>query len=210
MDRLVLFLSFTSFCLSFFTRLPQIIRIYKVKSTVGVSAISLLLEVWNCSCSVSYAYQFGLPYIEYAVNLMQTYIIFALYFRYSHTRPAARLLCILLICVILHTLVIFKITSPLVATLFMYTSLPLAPLSRILQILNVYHCQSSGSLSSLTYILQSVCVICRLLRVSLISSDRLMILKLSSMSLCNVALALVILKYTGEKAKSPNKEKHIN
>lgn len=212
MDHFLFVLSVTSFCLSFFTRLPQIIRIYRGKSTAGMSGTSLLLEVWNQSCSVSYSYLFNLPCIEYATNLLQTYIIVALYLRYNGERSPLRFISILIIFVILHSLVMLHVTSTSIAVLFMYSSLPLAPLARILQIIYVFQCGSSQSLSSLTYTLQSVCAICRLIRLSLISRDLAMIFKLSSMSLCNGALALVIVKFSGEKeSKKPSKKKkHIN
>lgn len=196
MVDLVAILSFISFFLSFFTRIPQIIRIIKLKSSRGINQTSLLLETWNLTCSVSYSFYFSLPYIEYSSLLIQTLVLLTLTIWFSPTyRPKVvrRTFIIIFVELALHFFVLMGLTSSWVPIFFMVSSLPLSPLSRILQILRVKSL-GPGSLSSLSYSLQSICTLCRLLCVLMVSRDKLMLLKLTTMTLCNSALAILIVK----------------
>ena len=137
---------------NFRTRVPQIIKIYEQKSTVGISINSLTVEVVSYALSTLYnltnSYRL-INYFEYIVLLIQDYILmaFVLFYRRkinSKTISAA----------ITYSFVVLMFATNIfpksILSYLIPATIPMGTTSKILQLVEIFKVKNTNDISSLS------------------------------------------------------------
>ena len=141
--------------LSFTNKLPQIINMYKSKEVIGLSYISIYLDVICTLFSSLYPFHKGyafLTYGEVVIVLFENLIIFLLSWIYDKNKSNKKNNISFIFFIISFLFICFKgILNEKTWTIIGSTSTSFAVLSKIIQIIRCYKVKNTGPLSTYTF-----------------------------------------------------------
>ncbi|XP_052217544.1 mannose-P-dolichol utilization defect 1 protein-like isoform X1 [Dreissena polymorpha] len=184
------------------SQVPQIFKILRKRSTLGVSFCSHLLLLQASSSTVAYAIYNRFPFSawgEHIVLMFMFVVLVCLLLQYNK-RPVASLvfMTVYILCMVL--LLWPTVPQRLVQTLYLL-SMPAMVLSRVLQMYKIHRTKCTGQLSATSSFL---CIFQGLGRITtsiLTTGDRLMIIAFAIGSLFNVLLFLQVMFYRRKTKK---------
>jgi mannose-P-dolichol utilization defect protein 1 len=140
---------------SFTSKLPQILNMYKSKTVIGLSSISIYLDVICTLCSSLYPFHMGYPFLTYGevvIVLIENLIIFLLSWKYNIDKSYRRNNLSFTLLIFSFLFICYKgILNEKSWKVVGSTSTSFAVLSKITQIIKSYKEKNTGPLSTFTF-----------------------------------------------------------
>ncbi|XP_052784557.1 mannose-P-dolichol utilization defect 1 protein-like [Mya arenaria] len=178
------------------SQVPQIFKILRKRSVLGVSFYSMLLLLHASSATVAHALLNGFPISAWGehIVLLQAYVVLVcLMLRYNDRSLAA--VAFMIAYVAFMSLLLLPSVPPRLVWILHFLSLPAVALSRLLQIYKIYRTKSPGQLSATSAFLCIFQGVGRLATSALSTGDVIMTLTFTVASLLNVLLFVQVMVY---------------
>lgn len=147
-------------------------------------------------------------YAEYIPMMFKSVFITILIIKYSSS--STNLLKVnLFLTIVFHGGILFNLLPlSLLNTTVRFSSLPLGVLSKLLQLTKMIQIQSSGSVSSLTWALNSLASLSRSITLFMSVKDKFLLVSITASTLLNLSISLTAVYYKNkEKVEEISKSK---
>ena len=184
-------------------KLPQIIKIVKSTSVLGISESSLALELVSATCLCLYSYLSNFPFLAYGETFFiaqQCLILNLLYWFYGKVDLSYRVLGVLFLSAVITVAGIFGLKRD---ALYMLGCLPISLniLARLPQIALNFRTKSTGQLAFLTFFLSFAGNLARIATTIAVISDRLTLVGHGLAALLNGTIVMQILLFSRKDYK---------
>ena len=188
------------FMMSWTLKVPQIISIYKNKSSKGVSSMSIYTDFFNVVASGLNCMKFNLPfsiYGEFISLILQNLIIVILYAYYNRNNNTKIIaFIIILITSILCFIGIYTDIYPSIVWDFIAASnLPFVTISRGSQYISLYKNKEVGSLSIESFLMRTFKNLIKMITLILETDKYILILNQGYNALLGLIMIIMILYY---------------
>ena len=196
---------------SFTNKLPQILYMYKMKEIIGLSFISIYLDILVTLFSALYPFHMGYPFLSYGecvIIFIQNLIVFFLAWKYDKNKSSninnisftIILFSFLFLC---YMQILDEKSWKLVAS----STAVLSTGSKISQILKSCKAKSTGPLSTLTFAMNMVGNLARIFTTIKETKDLILITRYFLSLTLNSTIFLLIIYYNWDKKEKKDDEK---
>ncbi|XP_067009317.1 solute carrier family 66 member 3 [Anabrus simplex] len=166
-------LSIITITLCLVLKIPQILNVYKVKSSKGLNLYGLLLELTSYSIMACYNYCNGyalLSYMEYPIILVQEIILIYLVLAYSELLNMFSFGCFGIYVGIVGSFVMGLLPKSILAILAPMCT-PVSASSKVVQLIEILRTKNAASVSLLTWFLSAFTNLTRVFTIYMDSAD---------------------------------------
>ncbi|XP_023335998.1 mannose-P-dolichol utilization defect 1 protein [Eurytemora carolleeae] len=189
-------------------KFPQVLKIMFGGSAVGISFLSVFLELLAITCSGVYSFASGFPFSAYGESVFlafQTALIGILVLWYSSGK------LISLLFIILYSVAVYLALDPALVPISILwygqaANIPMILLGKFIQIRANFSNGHTGQLSAITCFLLALGAIARIFTSIQETGDQLVILTYICSSAVNSIIALQVLWYWNADATQKKKE----
>ncbi|XP_043289889.1 solute carrier family 66 member 3 [Venturia canescens] len=170
-------LSIITIASCFILKVPQIINLIKLKTAVGISMLSLLLELTSYTVMTSYNYTNGysiLSYMEYPVILAQEFVLIYFVLKYLN-QLNTRSLTAAIFYFILSACLVFQVIPKMILTFMASICTPISASSKVIQLLAILRAKNADSVSPLTWLISAFTNLTRVFTIWMDSADLLLL-----------------------------------
>ncbi|XP_044749650.1 solute carrier family 66 member 3 [Coccinella septempunctata] len=164
----------------FILKIPQILRILKMKNAIGVSLIGLLMELSSYTVMMSYNFRNGyaiLSYMEYPIILIQELILIICVMHYKKCYNIYGLIGSM--CYFTCTIGLLSIVPKGVLTYLVPLCTPVGASSKVIQLIEIIRTKNSESVSLLTWFISAFTNFTRIFTIFVDSADAALLLNFS-------------------------------
>ncbi|CAL8086316.1 unnamed protein product [Calicophoron daubneyi] len=194
-------------------KVPQVIKLLQAGNAVGISILSVLLELLTYTTNLAYSVASQFPFSSYgeaAFLVLQTFIIAWMAIAWERSRTLGLVFATVFIALLAVTF------SPAIPVLILFylqaLNIPIMISSKLLQIHTNWRNGSTGQLSAITVLLFALGSTARILTSIQETGDNLIILTFVLSTICNYILVFQVLYYwkspirpSGSDKSSPKK-----
>lgn len=184
-------------------KLPQIIKIVKNRSVLGISESSLALELLGATSLCLYSYLSGFPFLAYGETFfiaLQCLVLNLLYWSYGSVDVSFRVLFLGLLFAVTATSAVYGLRPEI---LYILASFPISlnMLARLPQIFLNFKTKATGQLAFLTFFLSFAGNCARVATTLATLSDKATLAGHVIAALLNGTIVAQILLFAGKKKK---------
>jgi mannose-P-dolichol utilization defect protein 1 len=194
---------------SVLVKVPQILKILRGQSAVGITFISVVLELFAITSNLAYSYQNGYPFSawgEASFLAVQTAAVAALVLFYNFTSALLALSFL-----IGYSAVVYGLTSELTPIDVLWSmqaaNVPLIIVSKMIQAVANYRNQSTGQLSAVTIFLLFFGAVARIFTSIQETGDMIVVYTYCAATFANGLIAFQVLWYWNSKITGKGKKK---
>ncbi|XP_045464873.1 solute carrier family 66 member 3 isoform X2 [Harmonia axyridis] len=173
-------LSIITISTCFVLKIPQIIRILKLKNAYGVSLIGLLMELMSYTIMMSYNYRNGyaiLSYMEYPIILFQELILILCVMHYKRCLNIYGLFGSM--CYFCFAIGLLLVVPKGILTFLVPLCTPVGASSKVIQLIEILRTKNSESVSLLTWFISAFTNFTRIFTIIVDSADAALLLNFS-------------------------------
>lgn len=195
-------LSIITITICFILKVPQILKLLKVKSAQGINLIGLLMELSSYTIMTSYNYRNGYPiltYLEYPIILAQELILILLVLKYKGYLNIYSFIGSSIYFSVAASFLIGLVPLGLLSFLVPMCT-PIGVSSKVVQLVEILRTQNAQSVSITTWFISAFTNFTRVFTTSLESGDLTLLLNFSLNTFMSSSVMVAAIAY-----KSPQK-----
>ncbi|XP_031620142.1 solute carrier family 66 member 3 [Contarinia nasturtii] len=196
-------LSLVTVVLCMVQKLPQIRDIYTYKSAKGISATSLMLELFGYTVMMLYNYTYSyslLSYLEYPILLVQEYILVALVLKYKNMLNQKSFTAIGIYWAVV-LLFAYQICPRFLLAMAVPFCTPIGATSKVLQLLEILRTKDSTTVSLTSWFLSAFTNLTRVYTTSVETGDTMLLINFTISFALSMSVYLAAFYYKRNRPK---------
>ncbi|XP_076272632.1 solute carrier family 66 member 3 isoform X1 [Rhynchophorus ferrugineus] len=202
------FLSIITITICFILKIPQILKLLKVKNAKGINLIGLLMELSNYTVMISYNFRNGyalLSYLEYPIILIQEFILIFLVLKYKDFLNIYTLVASMVYFSIAASFLIGVVPLGLLSFLVPLCT-PVGASSKVIQLAEILRTKNAQSISILTWLISAFTNFTRVFTITMESADLSLLLNFSLNTFLSSSVMIAAIAYKNPPKDSLSKK----